>query len=439
MATADLRTKILDKTAVIGVIGLGYVGLPLLMRFGEAGFSLMGFDVDEAKIDAIRAGRSYIQDVPMGRVAELLATGRLDVTSGFERLPEADCIVICVPTPLTEKMEPDLQFVVNTTKTISEHLRRGQLVVLESTTYPGTTEELLLPELERTGLKVGKDFCLAFSPEREDPGNKNFHTGNIPKVVGGITPACLENAAALYAAAISSVVRVSSTRAAELTKLLENIYRNVNIALVNELKLLTHRMDIDLWEVIDAASTKPFGFTPFYPGPGVGGHCIPVDPFYLSWKAKEFDFTTRFIHLAGEVNIAMPYYVIDRISEALNERKQCVNGAKILILGVAYKKDIDDDRESPSYTIMRLLSERGALIHYNDPHIPRLKAGRKNRFLLESLPLTEETLAEMDAVVILTDHSTYDYGWIVRHARMVIDTRNATRDVTEGRERIVKA
>ena len=267
MATADLRTKILDKTAVIGVIGLGYVGLPLLMRFGEAGFSLMGFDVDEAKIDAIRAGRSYIQDVPMGRVAELLATGRLVGSAGFERLPEADCIVICVPTPLTEKMEPDLQFVVNTTKTISEHLRRGQLVVLESTTYPGTTEELLLPELERTGLKVGKDFCLAFSPEREDPGNKNFHTGNIPKVVGGITPACLENAAALYAAAISSVVRVSSTRAAELTKLLENIYRNVNIALVNELKLLTHRMDIDLWEVIDAASTKPFGFTPFYPGP----------------------------------------------------------------------------------------------------------------------------------------------------------------------------
>jgi len=435
----ELLRKIQEKQATVGIIGLGYVGLPLLIRFGEAGFPLMGFDVDSAKINALLHGKSYIRHIPIEPVQRFLDAGQLDVTISFEKLREADCIIICVPTPLTDKMEPDLRFIESTTKTIANHLRPGQLVVLESTTYPGTTEELMLPELEKTGLRVGKDFFLAFSPEREDPGNPNYHTGNIPKVVGGVTPPCLECAKALYAHAVTRVVPVSSTRVAELTKLLENIYRSVNIALVNELKVLALRMGIDIWEVIEAASTKPFGFTPFYPGPGLGGHCIPIDPFYLSWKAREYDFATRFIQLAGEVNVSMPYYVLERIMEALNEQGKCLKGSKILVLGVAYKKDIDDDRESPSYAIMELLEKRGALIHYNDPHIPKLKPGRKHAFQLESTELTEETLGAMDAVVILTDHSAYDYPWIVKHANLVIDTRNATKNVEEGREKIVKA
>jgi UDP-N-acetyl-D-glucosamine dehydrogenase len=435
----NLVEKIQSREARVGVIGLGYVGLPLLIRFGEAGFPLIGFDTDSRKIDALLHGKSYIKHIPAEKIDGLLERRQLDVTLSFERLSEVDCVLICVPTPLTEKMEPDLQYVVGTTETIAKHLRRGQLIVLESTTYPGTTEELMLPRLEQTGLRVGEDFYLAFSPEREDPGNKSYHTGNIPKVVGGVTPECLECAKALYSEALSQVVPVSSTRVAELTKLLENIYRSVNIALVNELKIIAQRMGIDLWEVIEAASTKPFGFTPFYPGPGLGGHCIPIDPFYLSWKAKEYDFTTRFIHLAGEINVSMPYYVLERTNEALNQRKKCVNGSKILILGVAYKKDIDDDRESPSYAIMNLLMERGAQIFYNDPHIPKLKPGRKHHFQLESLPLTEENLGEMDAVMILTDHTDYDYEWIVKHAPVVIDTRNATKGVMDGREKIVKA
>ncbi len=434
-----LLQKIKDRKATVGVIGLGYVGLPLLIRFGEAGFPLIGFDVDSAKINALLHGKSYIRHIPIEPIQKFLEAGQLDVTISFERLREADCIVICVPTPLTDKMEPDLRYIESTTETIAQHLRPGHLVVLESTTYPGTTEELMLPKLERTGLRVGRDFFLAFSPEREDPGNPNYHTGNIPKVVGGVTPACLECAKSLYSHAVSRVVPVSSTRVAELTKLLENIYRSVNIALVNELKVLAFRMGIDIWEVIEAAATKPFGFTPFYPGPGLGGHCIPIDPFYLSWKAREYDFATRFIQLAGEVNVSMPYYVLERITEALNDHCRCLKGSRILILGVAYKKDIDDDRESPSYEVMQLLQERGAVVFYNDPHIPKLKPGRKHRFDQESVPLTEETLASMDAVVILTDHSAYDYSWIVRHAPLVIDTRNATKGVTDGREKIVKA
>lgn len=434
-----LLQKIQDRKAVVGIIGLGYVGLPLLIRFGEAGFPLIGFDVDSAKINALLHGKSYIRHIPIEPVRNFLEAGQLDVTISFERLREADCIVICVPTPLTDKMEPDLRYIESTTETIAQHLRPGHLVVLESTTYPGTTEELMLPKLERTGLRVGRDFFLAFSPEREDPGNPNFHTGNIPKVVGGVTPVCLECAKALYSHAVTRVVPVSSTRVAELTKLLENIYRSVNIALVNELKVLAFRMGIDIWEVIEAAATKPFGFTPFYPGPGLGGHCIPIDPFYLSWKAREYDFATRFIQLAGEVNVSMPYYVLERITEALNDRCRCLKGSRILILGVAYKKDIDDDRESPSYEVMQLLQERGAVVLYNDPHIPKLKPGRKHRFDQESVPLTEETLSSVEAVVILTDHSAYDYAWIVRHAPLVIDTRNATKHVTEGREKIVKA
>jgi UDP-N-acetyl-D-glucosamine dehydrogenase len=436
---AGLITKILRKDATVGIIGLGYVGLPLLIRFGEAGFPLIGFDIDTKKIDALLHGKSYIKHIPNEPIDRFLAQKQLDVTISFERLSEADCILICVPTPLTEKMEPDLRFVLNTTEMVAKHLRPGQLVVLESTTFPGTTEELMLHRLQQNGLHVGQDFYLAFSPEREDPGNPTYHTGNIPKVVGGVTPSCLECAKTLYEQAISSVVPVSSTRVAELTKLLENIYRSVNIALVNELKVLAHRMGIDICEVIEAASTKPFGFTPFYPGPGLGGHCIPIDPFYLSWKAREYDFTTRFIQLAGEINVSMPYYVLERTTEALNERRKCLNGSKILVLGAAYKKDIDDDRESPSYAIMELLLARGAEVCYNDPHIPKLKPGRKHKFEMESTPLSEAHVKEMDGVMILTDHSAYDYDWIVEHSALVIDTRNATKNVKLGRDKIVKA
>lgn len=436
---SELFDKIKSKQATVGVIGLGYVGLPLIIRFGQAGFPLIGFDIDTRKINALLHGDSYIKHIPIEPISKFLQQKQLDVTISFERLREADCVLICVPTPLTEKLEPDLRFITNTTETIANHLRSGQLIVLESTTYPGTTEELMLARFQQTGLEVGRDYYLAFSPEREDPGNKTFNTGNIPKVIGGITPACLEHACQLYQHAISRIVPVSSTRVAELTKLLENIYRSVNIALVNELKILAQRMDIDIWEVIEAASTKPFGFTPFHPGPGLGGHCIPIDPFYLSWKAREYDLTPRFIQLAGEVNIFMPYYVLERTNEALNAEKKCLNGAKILVLGVAYKKDIDDDRESPSYAVMQLLMQRGAKIQYNDPHIPKLKPGRKHKFNMGSIPLTEEVLKKMDAVLILTDHSAYDYDWITQNASLVIDTRNATKNVKECRAKITKA
>jgi UDP-N-acetyl-D-glucosamine dehydrogenase len=436
---SDLLEKIEKKEATIGIIGLGYVGLPLLIRFGEAGFPLIGFDVDSRKVNALLHGESYIKHIPVEPINAFLAKKQLDVTIGFERLREADCIIICVPTPLTDKMEPDLRYVSNTTEVIAKNLRPGQLVVLESTTYPGTTEELMLPKLQQGGLQVGRDFYLAFSPEREDPGNRNFSTGTIPKVVGGVTPACLDRAKALYQYAVSQVVPVSSTRVAELTKLLENIYRSVNIALVNELKVLAHKMGIDIWEVIEAASTKPFGFTPFYPGPGLGGHCIPIDPFYLSWKAREYDFATRFIELAGEINVSMPSYVLERVMFALNEKNKCLKGAKILVLGMAYKKDIDDDRESPSYAITELLLKHGAQVMYNDPYIPKLKPSRKHNFQMESVPLTEELLGEMDAVMILTDHSSYDYQWIVDHSSLVIDTRNAAKKVSNGNGKVVKA
>lgn len=435
----ELLGKIGNKQATVGIIGLGYVGLPLLIRFGQAGFPLIGFDIDSRKIDALLHGRKYIEHISIDSLRSFFEEARLNVTVDFERLSEADCILICVPTPLTEKMEPDLRFVTDTVETVAKYLRPGQLVVLESTTYPGTTDEILLPTLERSGLQAGKDFFLAFSPEREDPGNRSFHTGNIPKLVGGHTPECLECAKALYSHAVSRVVPVSSTKVAELAKLLENIYRSVNIALVNELKVLSQRMGIDIWEVIEAASTKPFGFTPFYPGPGLGGHCIPIDPFYLSWKAREYDFTTRFIQLAGEVNVSMPYYVLGRLADALNEKRKCLKGSKVLVLGVAYKKDIDDDRESPSYAVMELLYDYGAEVFYNDPHIARLKPGRKHQFTLESTPLSDDFLTGLDAVMILTDHSGYDYERIVRLSSLVIDTRNATKNVSEGRDRIVKA
>jgi len=427
-----------DRTAKVGVIGLGYVGLPLAIHFGKSGFSVVGFDLDSVKIEKLLKGESYIKHVSIDPVTEMIEAGSFDVTSDFDRLKDVDCILICVPTPLTDKMEPDLTYLVETTETIARHFRAGQLIVLESTTYPGTTEEMVLPRLEKEGMTVGSDFFLAYSPEREDPGNENFSASNTPKVVGGITPSCLEVAQALYSC-ITHVVPVSSTKVAELTKLLENTFRSVNIALVNELKVLAHKMNIDLFEVIDAAATKPFGYTPFYPGPGLGGHCIPIDPFYLSWKAREYDFSTRFIHLAGEINISMPYYVIEKTVEALNRNRKSMNGSRILVLGVAYKRDVDDDRESPGYAIMKMLLEKGAEVIYNDPWIPRLRPTRKYDFQMESTPLTPETLAGTDAVIIVTDHSDYDFVDIVRHSHLVIDTRNATKGIEDAGKKIVMA
>jgi len=442
----DLKTRFQNRQAVVGVIGLGYVGLPLVSTIAEAGFATIGFDIDRAKIDALRAGRSYIRHVPSERLQSLLrreppapgASG-FHATSDYALLSRCDAILICVPTPLTANLEPDLSHVVNTTEAIAPHLRAGQLVVLESTTYPGTTEEVLQPILERGGLKAGRDFHLAFSPEREDPANAAFTTRTIPKIVGGVTAACGEAAAALYGAVIERIVPVSHARVAEAAKLLENIYRSVNIALVNELKVLFDRMGVDTWEVIDAAATKPFGFTAFYPGPGLGGHCIPIDPFYLSWRARQYELTTRFIELAGEVNHAMPAFVIGKLTDALNELGRSVKGSRVLILGLAYKRDVDDDRESPALKLMELLERKQAVFVYHDPYVPVMKPSRHYDYQLESVPLTAAELGAADAVVIATDHSAFDYDFIVRESRLIIDTRNATRNVRQGREKIVRA
>src|SRR5215472_14076904 len=433
----------------VGIIGCGYVGLPLALRFAEAGHKVTGFDTDPEKVRLLNAGKSYIDHIPQTKIQQFVNTRHFSATADFSRLSETDVILICVPTPLNEYREPDLSYVENTAKSIQPHLVRGQLVVLESTTYPGTTEELVLPILEKSGLRcpiasgpenenVPLDFFLAFSPEREDPGNKQYGLAQIPKVVGGVNPPSGRAAQALYAQVVARVIPVSSTRAAEMAKLLENIFRCVNIALVNELKLLCLRMNVDIWEVIDAAATKPFGYMPFYPGPGLGGHCIPVDPFYLSWKAREYDFATRFIELAGEVNTAMPYHVADATANALNHQKKSMKGSKILLLGVAYKKDVDDLRESPSLKIMQLFRQRGAALDYNDPYFPQLhKMRHYNYENMKSVPLDPQTLASYDAVVIATDHSSYDYPAIVDSAKLVIDTRNATRRVVRHREKIV--
>lgn len=434
-----LKEKIRKREARVGVIGMGYVGIPLTLTFLKAGFKLLGFDIDKSKVDKLNQGKSYIKQYPAKMFASYLKEGKFSATSNFDRLNQVDCIIICVPTPLTPMREPDLSYIINTTQEIAKTLRKGQLIVLESTTYPGTTEELVLPKLEEHGLKVEKDFFLAFSPEREDPGNKKWKTADIPKVVGGIGPKSTEMAKELYQSAISQIVSVSSARVAEMTKLLENIYRSVNIALVNELKIIADRMNIDIWEVIEAASTKPFGFTPFYPGPGLGGHCIPIDPFYLSWKAREYHITTRFIELAGEVNTRMPEYVVEKTMDALNTRKKTLSESTVLILGVAYKKDIDDLRESPALEIIKLFQEKGAKILYNDPFFEKIPLVRKGRFDLKSEALTEGLLQKVDCVVITTAHSCYDYHWIVKHAPLVIDTRNATREVREGQEKIIKA
>jgi UDP-N-acetyl-D-glucosamine dehydrogenase len=437
--SSQLVERIQRKKALVGVIGLGYVGLPLVREFTRGGMRVLGFDIDEGKVKALKAGRSYIEHIPSSTVREMVKGGRFEATSDFDRLKEADCILICVPTPLTKQREPDMSYIEKTSDAIAKRLRKGQLVVLESTTYPGTTREVVLPILERTGLKVGKDFFLAFSPEREDPGRKDYSTRTIPKVVGGFDEPSLAAAVATYRMAIENVVPVSSCEAAEACKILENTYRCVNIALVNELKLLFDRMGIDVWEVIHAASTKPFGFTPFYPGPGLGGHCIPIDPFYLSWKAREYGMSTKFIELAGEVNVGMPRWVINKCMEALNEQGKSLRGSKVLVLGLAYKKDIDDVRESPSLELIELLKEHGAKVDYNDPHVPRTHRMREYDLKMTSVPLTAANLARYDLVLISTDHSSYDYQSIVDGSRLVIDTRNATKGVKRNRKKIVKA
>ena len=429
---AGLLSRIQARSATVGIIGLGYVGLPLARAFARTGFHVVGFDIDPIKVAKLNAGKSYIKQIPDATIVGMREKG-FEATDRFDRLNEPDAILICVPTPLTESREPDLSFVVDSAHTIAAQLRPGQLVVLESTTYPTTTRKVLLPILERTGLIPGKEFLLAFSPEREDPGNANHSVHNTPKVVGGLCARSTELACALYTAIVPSVVPVSSPEVAEACKILENTYRAVNIALVNELKVLYDRMGIDVWEVIDAAKTKPFGFQAFYPGPGLGGHCIPIDPFYLSWVARKYGLTTRFIELAGEVNTAMPSYVVTRIMEALNDRERAMKGSKIAILGMAYKKDVDDPRESPGFELMDLLLKKGAAVSYNDPHIPTLPKMRHWPQLgaMASTPLTAEYLAAQDCVLIATDHTAYDYEFIAKHARLVVDTRNAAKHVVE--------
>jgi len=421
-----LRDRIADRSARVGVIGLGYVGLPLASEFARAGFVTTGIDLDSRKVDAVNRGTSYIPDVPAAEVARLVADGRLRATTDFAAVAELDTINICVPTPLRKTKDPDMSYIVSAVEQIAKYLHRGMLVILESTTYPGTTDEVVKPMLEATGLVAGADFFLAFSPERVDPGNPTFNTRNVPKVVGGFGAESTELATMLYGAAIDTIVPVSSPQAAEMVKLLENTFRMVNIGLVNEIALMCDRLGIDVWEVVQAAATKPFGFMPFYPGPGLGGHCIPIDPFYLSWKAKQFGFDPRFIELAGQVNGAMPHFVVDKIGDALNGHQRAVNGSTVLILGLAYKRDIDDIRESPSLDVMTLLHKKGANVRYADPYVPTLSArGWPGGFELKSEPLTAAAIAGADCVAILTDHRTVDYGMVLASAKLIVDTRNA--------------
>ncbi|MFP4107107.1 MAG: nucleotide sugar dehydrogenase [Phycisphaerae bacterium] len=441
-----MASKLLDKInsgdAIVGVVGLGYVGLPLVREFTRGGAKVIGFDVDPEKIELLMAGKSYIKHIATETVQEMVDGGNFEATTDFDRLSEPDCILICVPTPLTKMHEPDMTYVVATAESVGKRLRKEQLVVLESTTYPGTSREVMLPILqEASGLQVGKDFYLGYSPEREDPGREDYTTKTIPKVVGGYDRESLKAATACYEIAIDTVVPVTSCEAAEAAKILENTYRCVNIALVNELKVLFDKMGIDVWEVIRAASTKPFGFTAFYPGPGLGGHCIPIDPFYLSWKAKEYGQPTRFIELAGEVNVGMPDWVVHKVMEALNDKEKALKGSKILVLGLAYKPNIDDDRESPSYELIELLKERGAKVSYNDPYCPVIKPTREHPHLagMKSVPLTEKSLPKYDAVLISTNHKDYDYQWVVDNAQLVIDTRNACNDIKRGKRKVVKA
>jgi UDP-N-acetyl-D-glucosamine dehydrogenase len=436
---AALLERIRSREARVGIIGLGYVGLPLARACIAGGFEVLGFDIDVEKVNKLNQGVSYIGHISSQVLGEMCEAG-FEATDSFDRLDEPDAIIICVPTPLTEAREPDLTYIINSACAVAARLRPGQLVVLESTTYPGTTREVVLPILEAGGLRAGEDFFLAFSPEREDPGNPDFSAPTIPKVVGGLEPRSTELADRLYSQVVVRTVRVSCPEVAEACKILENTYRAVNIALVNELKVLYDRMGIDVWEVIEAARTKPFGFQAFYPGPGLGGHCIPIDPFYLAWAARQYGFNTRFIELAGEINTAMPAYVVNRLADALNESGKPIKGSRICLVGMAYKKDVDDPRESPGFELMELLLGKGAQVSYNDPHIPRLPAMRHYPDLnMASEELTPEFLGAQDAVVIVTDHSVYDWEFVAAHASLVIDTRNATRLVTGGRARIVKA
>ena len=434
-----LLDRIRSHSAVVGIIGQGYVGLPLALVFEAAGFRVQGFDVDPTKVEALNRGESYIRHIGSERIAAAVGRGRFTATTDFDRLRDCDVVLICVPTPLGRHREPDLSYIHRTAREIAQRLRPGQLVVLESTTYPGTTEEEVLPVLAKTGLRCPEDFLLAFSPEREDPGNVRFSTKTIPKVVGGVNPPSTEAAVALYAAAVERVVPVSTARVAESCKLLENVYRSINIALVNELKMTFDRMGIDIWEVIEAAKTKPFGFTPFYPGPGLGGHCIPLDPFYLSWKAAEHGIWTRFIELAGEINTSMPRWVAHKVMHALNEEGKSARDARILVLGLSYKEDIDDDRESPSYEIIELLQEVGARVDYCDPYFPVARPGRKHDIGLRSVACSAEVFATYDALVVATAHAQFKDPTLFRGVPLVVDTRNIVREWPEGPKRLVKA
>src|SRR5688572_10942859 len=433
------QAKIDNTSAVVGVIGLGYVGLPLLHAFHKAGFPVIGFDIDPKKIESLKRGENYLKHLGESMARDMLAAGRFDATADFARLAECDAIISCVPTPLGKHLEPDLSYVEQTAEDIARTLRKGQLIVLESTTYPRTTREIMLPKFEARGLRCGVDFFLAYSPEREDPGRKDFNTQTIPKLVGGIDPASTEVATALYRKAVKEVIPVSSAEVAESAKLLENIYRAVNIALVNEMKMVLDAMGIDIWEVINAAKTKPFGFQAFYPGPGLGGHCIPIDPFYLTWKAREVGLPTRFIELAGEVNRAMPDYVVQRTTLALNDRGKAVKGSKILVLGLAYKPDVDDVRESPSFELIEKLEPLGAHVDYNDPHVPATHKMRHHDLQMKSVEFSPASLKSYDAIVIATHHKAYDWQMVADNAQLIIDTRNATRDVSGKRDHIVRA
>jgi UDP-N-acetyl-D-glucosamine dehydrogenase len=421
----ELLVKIENKSAVIGIIGLGYVGLPLALEFAKKNFQTIGFDIDERKIPILMNGKSYIKHIIEEKIANAVKSKTFIATNDFSQLTKCDAIIICVPTPLDHHRQPDLTFIENSGKIIAEYIREGQFISLESSTYPGTTEEILQPLFEAKGLKVGEDFFLAFSPEREDPNNPDYSTSTIPKVVGGVTPACLEVACKLYDQVIVKTVPVSSPRAAEATKLLENIYRSINIALVNELKMVFDKMNIDVWEVIEAAKTKPFGFQAFYPGPGLGGHCIPIDPFYLTWKAKEFDINTKFIELAGEINTFQPYYVVQKLIEALDAKGKTLNGSKILILGASYKKNIDDMRESPSLKLIEIIQNKNGLVDYCDPFVPKLPPTRKYKFEMESVLLNPQSVKSYDAILLSTDHDNFDYEMIANNAQLIIDTRNA--------------
>lgn len=429
-----LEQKILNHSAVIGIIGMGYVGLPLAVEFGRVGFKVVGIDINPNKMKILNAGKSDIDDIKDSQVKELVDQKRLRTTNDFSVLKDADCISICVPTPLNKTKDPDVSFILAAVTEIQKYLRPGQLVILESTTYPGTTEELIMPILEERGLKVGKDIFLAFSPERVDPGNPKYGTHNTPKIVGGVTPVCTAITQLLYGQVITEIITVSSTRSAEMVKLLENTFRSVNIGMVNELALMCDRLKINVWEVIDAAASKPFGFMPFYPGPGLGGHCIPIDPHYLSWKLRSLNYYARFIELAGDINSRMPEYVVEKVILALNEHRKSLKGAKVLILGIAYKKNITDVRESPALDIIRLLELKGAEVIYNDPYVQTVRLeGDK---IAHSTELTSQMLKGLDCVTIVTDHTDYDYQWIVDKAKLVVDTRNATKKVTRGREKI---